>query len=315
MTDRSGPTDNPASESGPGTVRAALGATAAVLLWSGYYLVTRLGLDLDLTVEDLVAARYLIPGILLLPLALRLGIGRRGIAGIGWPRALALTATGGLALSWVLTTGLQFAPASHGAIFTSATVPLLVVFLAWPMLGEAPRPLRLLGVGLIFAGDVLVADANPAIGGEYLFGQAMMVAAGLLWSIYTGLVRRWAIAAIPATVVTSVISGAVFLPYYLLLAERNVAAAPLFEMSLNFIYLGVLVGIGATLSYTSAVRVLGAQRTALTTALVPACTVLMAVPVLGEDPTLIELAGIGLVTAGMPFALGWRPRRKTDAGI
>lgn len=308
MTDRSGPPSNSTSGAGSSTARAALGAIAAVLLWSGYYLVTRIGLDLDLTVEDLVAARYLIPGLLLLPLALRLGIGRRGIAGIAWPRALALTASGGLALSWVLTTGLQFAPVSHGAIFTSATVPLLVVFLAWPMLGDRPKPLSLMGVGLIIAGDVLVADASPTIGGDYLFGQAMMLAAGLLWSTYTVLVRRWSIAAMPATIVTSVISAAIFLPYYLLVAERNIAEAPLFEMSLNFIYLGVLVGIGATVFYTGAVRVLGAQRTALSTALVPACTALMAAAILGEDPTWIEFAGIVLVTAGMPFALGWRPR-------
>ena len=136
----------------------------------------------------------------------------------------------------------------------------------------------------------------------------MMLAAGLLWSTYTVLVRRWSIAAMPATIVTSVISAAIFLPYYLLAAERNIAEAPLFEMSLNFIYLGVLVGIGATVFYTGAVRVLGAQRTALSTALVPACTALMAAAILGEDPTWIELAGIVRVTAGMPFALGWRPR-------
>lgn len=294
-----------------GTARSALGATAAVLIWSGYYLVTRAGLEIDLTVADLVAARYFVPGLLLAPLLLRLGLSRRGIAGISWPRALALTALGGLTFGWLVTSGLRFAPAAHGAIFTSATVPIIVVFLAWPILREAPTPGQLAGIGLIFAGDVLIVADSWAGGGEDQYiGHLLMIAAGAAWAGFTVLVRRWSVAPMPATIVLSVLSSVAFLPYYLLVAESNVASAPLLEMSVHFLYLGLLVGVGATLFYTAAVRVLGAQRTALTTALIPACTALLAIPVLGEGLTSIEAGGLILATAGMPFALGWRPWRR-----
>lgn len=312
--DGAGPARPPRVASG--AVRSALGATAAVLIWSGYYLVARSGLEIDLTVADLVAARYFVPGLVLAPLLLRLGVSRRGIAGIEWKRALVLTAVGGLTFGWLLTSGLRFAPASHGAIFTSATVPIIVVFLAWPILREAPTPGQLAGIALIFAGDVLiVADSWAGAGaaeGQYI-GHLLMIGAGAAWASFTVLVRRWSVAPMPATIVLSVLSSVAFLPYYLLVAESNVATAPLMEMSVHFLYLGLLVGVGATLFYTAAVRVLGAQRTALTTALIPACTALLAISVLGENPTGMEIGGLVLVTSGMPFALGLRPWRRVAA--
>jgi drug/metabolite transporter (DMT)-like permease len=244
----------------------------------------------------------------LLPLAWRLGMTRRGIGGLSWPKAALLTATGGLQFGWFVTAGLQFAPAAQATIFTSAGVPLFVVLLAWPFLRELPTAGQLFGVGLILAGDALVVSRGLAGGTDQLRGQLMFVVAGFGWAVYTIMVRRWRVDGVLATTVISVGSGAVFLPYYLLFGASNLSAAPAIEIVFQFIYMGAFVGIGATLAYTVAVKVLGAQRTALTTALVPACATLLAIPFLGEIPTLAEAAGVVAVTAGMPFALGWRPR-------
>ena len=255
-----------------------------------------------------MAARYVVPGVLLLPFAWRLGLSRQGIGGLSWPKAALLTATGGLQFGWFVTAGLQYAPASQATIFTSAGVPLFVVLLAWPFLRELPTAGQILGVLLILAGDALVVSRGLAGGDNQLPGQIMFVLAGLGWAVYTLLVRRWRVNGMLATVTISVGSGGVFLPYYLLFGDSNLSAAPALEIVFQFIYMGAFVGIGATLAYTAAVKVLGAQRTALTTALVPACATLLAIPFLGEIPTSAEAIGVVAVTAGMPFALGWRPR-------
>jgi drug/metabolite transporter (DMT)-like permease len=291
--------------------RAVAGAILAVLLWAGYYLITRFGLARALTVDDLVAARYIVPGALLLPVALRLGVTTRGVGGLSWSRVFWLTATGGLQFGWFVTAGLQFAPAAQATMFTSAGVPLFVVLLAWPFLREMPTWGQVFGVGLICAGDALVVSKGLAAGGGELKGQAMFVVAGLGWAIYTLLVRRWRVEGLLATAVISVGSGVAFLPYYLLFGTSNLGGSSTFELILQFFYLGALVGIGATLAYTAAVKVLGAQRSALTTALTPACVTVLAIPLLGEIPTVAETAGVIAVTLGMPFALGWRPRRRS----
>jgi drug/metabolite transporter (DMT)-like permease len=292
-----------------GMGRALTGAILAVLLWAGYYLITRFGLARALTVDDLVAARYVVPGALLLPVALRLGVSTRGVGGLGWAKIFWLTATGGLQFAWFVTAGLQFAPAAQATMFTSAGVPLFVVLLAWPFLRELPTRGQVLGVGLIVAGDALVVSKGLAAGGGEFAGQVMFVIAGLGWAIYTLLVRRWRVDGLLATTVISVGSGIVFLPYYLLFGTSNLSGSSTFELVLQFFYMGAMVGIGATLAYTVAVKVLGAQRTALTTALVPACVTVLGIPLLGEIPTIAEVAGVVAVTLGMPFALGWRPGR------
>jgi drug/metabolite transporter (DMT)-like permease len=299
-----------ATTGGPRVGRAVAGAVAAVVLWAGYYLLARFGLTRTLTVEDLVAARYVVPAVLLLPVGWRLGVSRRGIGGLSWGRAALLTATGGLQFGLFVTAGLQFAPPAQATMFTSAGVPLFVVMLAWPFLREVPSIGQVFGVGLILAGDALVVSRGLSEGAGEFKGQLMFVLAGLGWAIYTLLVRRWHVSGVLATVVISVGSGAVFLPYYLLFGASHLSGAPAAEVVFQFVYMGALVGIGATLAYTVAVKVIGAQRAALTTALVPACATLLAIPLLGEIPTMAEALGVAAVTAGMPFALGWRPWRR-----
>ena len=279
-----------------------------MLLWAGYYLMTRFGLAHTLTVDDLVAARYVVPAVLMLPVAWRFGVSRRGVGGLSWPKVALLTVTGGLQFGWFVTAGLQFAPAAQATMFTSAAVPLFVVLLAWPFLRELPTLGQIAGIALILAGDALVVSRGLAGDTGQLRGQIMFVAAGFGWSICTLLVRRWRVSGLLATMIISIGSGVVFLPYYLLFGTSHLSAAPLVEIIVQFTYLGAFVGIGATLAYTAAVMVLGAQRSALTTALVPACATLLAIPVLSEIPTMAEAIGVAAVTAGMPFALGWRPR-------
>ncbi len=67
---------------------------------------------------------------------------------------------------------------------------------------------------------------------------------------------------------------------------------------------GVLSAIVALLLYTRAVAILGAARGAVFAALVPTFSLLIAIPLLHETPTELQLVGVTFVTAGMVFALG-----------
>ena len=62
--------------------------------------------------------------------------------------------------------------------------------------------------------------------------------------------------------------------------------------------------IVALLFYTRAVAILGAARGAVFAALVPTFSLLIAIPLLKETPTQLQLVGVLFVTAGMMFALG-----------
>jgi drug/metabolite transporter (DMT)-like permease len=67
---------------------------------------------------------------------------------------------------------------------------------------------------------------------------------------------------------------------------------------------GLLTGIVALICYGAAVRILGSSRAALLAALPPAIAAMLAIPLLGEVPSLVTVIGIVLAVAGVSLATG-----------
>jgi drug/metabolite transporter (DMT)-like permease len=91
---------------------------------------------------------------------------------------------------------------------------------------------------------------------------------------------------------------------YAWVAGADLAAAPWREIAIQAVFQGVLSAIVALLAYTRAVAILGAARGAVFAALVPAFALLLAIPLLAERPTPLQLTGVAFVTVGMLLALG-----------
>ena len=75
-------------------------------------------------------------------------------------------------------------------------------------------------------------------------------------------------------------------------------------MALQAFVQGVLTAIISLLLYGRAVSILGASSGAAFAALCPAMTALLGIPILGEWPTLIDWAAIGLISAGVYIVSG-----------
>jgi drug/metabolite transporter (DMT)-like permease len=74
------------------------------------------------------------------------------------------------------------------------------------------------------------------------------------------------------------------------------------EFWVQLIYQGPVTGIVALLVYTRAVALLGATRASSFTALLPLSAMLLAVPVVGEWPTLRIAIGAVLAASGVLLA-------------
>ncbi len=101
------------------------------------------------------------------------------------------------------------------------------------------------------------------------------------------------------------LSGAVFLPAYALWPGKALLHVEIRELLLQAVVQGVLIGAVSIFVYTRAVAALGAGETALFAAAVPCVTTLAAIPLLSERPSVLALAGVGVVTAGMVVSR-WR---------
>jgi drug/metabolite transporter (DMT)-like permease len=130
-------------------IRGALFGLAAVGIWSGWILASRLGIKTNLTPWDIAAIRFAVAGPILLPCLLKKGL---AVDRLGWVGLAAILSGGGAPMVLVANAGLVFAPAAHAAALYTGTIPLQVAILAALLLGERFTVWKRLGFALILMG-------------------------------------------------------------------------------------------------------------------------------------------------------------------
>lgn len=277
---------------------------ATSLIWGVQAVVSRQSVTDGLTAADVTVLRFCVASLLLLPIALR-RMRPFPVGGLGWRRALILTALAGAPYALVLVGGAAFAPALHASTITPGLIPVLTAGLAYAFAGEKPGPMRIAGLAIVLAG--LGAFSWQGLGqmgagdGAWI-GDLLFVLNAVMWSVFGLLARRWRAGAIEVTVATCLISLLV-LPVFVLTMPMNLGSVPWPAVVLQAVYQGALVGVGALFLYTRTVALLGAGRATLFLPLNPAVTALAGALLLAEFPTSWEIAGMVLVITGMTIAL------------
>lgn len=272
-----------------------------MLLYAGQFVLSRWSIQRTLSLWDLAALRFAAAGLLLLPVVLRHGLA--GAAGVGWGRSLVLTLSAGGPYTLIMFAGLALAPAGHGAVIIPGATPVVSTMLVWLWFGERPWPARLAGLALVVAGLVLVGwpGISGAAGERIWLGDLLFVVAGVLWGLFTVLARRWQVDPLRATAMVWTLALA-YLPIYAGFAGARLLHAPRGEVVFQALYQGVGVAILALALYSWAIRELGASIASLLMPLVPVLGMLLAVPVLGEIPSRVQLIGVLAVSVGMALA-------------
>lgn len=267
--------------------------------------MSRAGAGAGMDGFDVAALRGGAAGIAMLPWLLRRKRYGSGPGLCPWPHALGLAAAAGPLFMIASMAGFHYAPLPHGAVLQPSMMVLTSMFLSALLLGEALRVRRLLGAGAIVCG--LALTAGPALlQGDRLtpIGDALFLFAGALFALYSVLSRRWNVSPMQATGSVTVIAGALFLPPYLAFhGMDHLLALPWQMLVAQVLVQGLLAGIVSLILFGRAIQILGAARATLFPALVPGSAVLLGIPLVGEWPTMLQLAGLGVVTAGLVFSL------------
>lgn len=277
-------------------------AVLVVLIWSGFVIVSRLGGKSALTPYDIIALRYAVAGVAILPFWWH---HRTNL--LEW-RKLVLALTGAVGFTLLAFNGFRHAPASHAAILLQGFLPFSVALMAYFIAGEAPTPRRLAGLGLIALGVISMAIESFGNSGPTLLGDSLLAGASLCWALYTVLLRRWNMPPMDSAIAVTLITTVLYLPVYALFLPKNLEAATLHECLTFAIYQGFIVAVVQMICYTRAVALLGATRLAMATSCVPVLASLAAVPLLGESLSLLVSVGLVLVVLG-----AWVGNRRGNA--
>jgi len=277
----------------------------AAAIWAVYSVLARLGVTAGLSPADMSLLRFAPGALLMLPLMWRWGW--HDLAGIGWGRGLILTLLAGPGFSLLFMTGFSLAPLAHGAVIAPSGQMLAGLGLsAWLAHQRLSRESVFGGgfvlLGLFFmGGDSLLHGESRAT----LLGDLLFAVAGFCWGLFGTLSRRWQVDPLRVTVVVLVLSFLLFTPPYLALSDLgSLRQASIGMLALQALAQGLGAGLVAMLAYSRAAALLGAGRAAFFGAMVPGAASLLAIPILGEVPTLLQALGIVSVVVGLLIAFG-----------
>ncbi|WP_375573173.1 DMT family transporter [Ahrensia marina] len=285
-------------------------ALTAAVMWSLFLIASRVGAVDGLLPIDMMVLRFSLAAVLLAPV-LVWSI-RRGDGGLLTPRrAIFLALAAGPAFVWLNVGGFQFAPLAHGAVIQPSTVALAGMGLAALLLGETLSARQYVGAALLLAGMVAIAGPSVfVVNMEILIGDSMFVGAGLFWVAYTLLLKRWGISGLLAAAAVSVLSALVVLPIapFVGVIER-LTQLTVAELLFHVTAHGLFNGVGAIVAFGMAVERLGAAKASLVPAIIPATTLIIGLPMTGENPTNLEFIGAAIACLGLLVALSLKTIR------
>ena len=277
-------------------------AICVVFFWSGWVVISRLGVTSHLTVYDITGLRYGIGAVVALPYI----IWSRAWRGLTPLRTIILALTAGVPYALLSYFGLVYAPAAHGGVFLNGCLPIFTTFFAWIWIGQRSQFSQTVGLGIILAGVTLVGYEGflSTGGGMTWIGDLLFLAAIALFAVFMVANQVWSV--LPGQVIFSatIVSAVAYIPIWLLWLDSNLAFAPSSEILLQGAYQGLVPSILGISCLNIAVRHIGPRVTSVFLSAVPVVAALTAIPILNELPALPAWIGMIAVTLGILLALG-----------
>lgn len=186
--------------------------------------------------------------------------------------------------------------------------PVMVALLGWATGIERPSRTMAAGVALTMLGIALVVGVHDAeFTRNNLLGDLAIIVAAMSWSAYTVGVRTVSTqVSVPWLTAATTLTGS---PLLLLIGGRDLSTVEWSTLSARtWIALGYTSMISLVFAYliwNASIRLVGSVRTSVFSAGMPVVGMLLAWPLVGEKPRVVQLVGSVLIVSGVLLAR-WR---------
>lgn len=292
-------------------MKATVALVLATLMWAGNYVVGSIAVQTMSPVE-LTWLRWLLACVPLLILAQVVEKPDWRNVVRHWPRLLLLAGLGVGGYNLLLYTALQYTTPQSASLINAANPAVMVVLAAlllrerigWR--GAAGLVLGLLGVLLIITNGALASVFTRTPNS----GDLLMVAAIVVWSLYTIVGRGIAVPPITATAAQGTLVAVLLAPVALLGGASWPTDA---AIGWAVIFIAIFPSIGSYVLWNSALKRIPPGRAGLFLNLITVFTVIIAV-IMGAQLTTPQLAGGVIVFAGVALST-LRPARPASTVV
>lgn len=273
-----------------------LAAAAAILIiWTSFILLSRLGARATFHPLDMLALRVGISGLIMAPV-----LYMRGMGGLKLWQGLIMALLAGIGFGGLAYWAFSLAPVAHAAALMTASLPFQTSILAMLFLGERFSRIKWIGLSLIALGVLLIGQETLSGAEPHQFlGDALFLLSATSWAVYSILAQRWKVRPLQAASVVFPLAFCLYMPLYFLFFDSRLGEAPLPDLIIQALLQGIFATIVSMFAFMRVIVAFGAASTTMLTAAVPGLVTILAVPLLGEIPTPVNIAGIVLVTGGI----------------
>jgi drug/metabolite transporter (DMT)-like permease len=275
----------------------------ATLFWAGNFVVGG-PLAEVLPPFGLNLVRWCVALCVLVPLTLlREGTAFLRPAARLWPSLLIMAVTGVLLFNALVYLALSETTSINAALINGAT-PILALFVAAALGDGRPTGRGLIGSFVCLLGVAWVVSRGSLETLATLSpnrGDLLMLVAALCWAFYTVLSGRVTLTISPLAATTA--SVILAFPLLIITGSYDLATRGHGEIMpaalAGFLYVGILAGVAAFLSWSAGIGRLGAARGTIFLNLIPVFTAAIAVLALGERLVPVQILGGLLVLLGV----------------
>ncbi len=302
-------------ESGaPLTLAAALAPLATVLIWSGNVVVTEAAFGV-IAPGSIAFYRWLIAFLVLLPFVAKAAWQNRAVAARHWLKLAVLGALGMVVYQSLAYEAAKTTTAVNMGVML-ALMPLMSALLASLLAAERLSLNRVAGGLVSLAGlAYLTSHGEPLtlLTGGFHIGDGLMLIAIAANSLYGVLLRRWTI---PLTMWLQLFWQIAFATLLLVPVWLMGTISPITAANLPLIlYAAIPTSLIAPLCWMTAIRQLGAARTALFINLLPVVVAILAWAILKEQLHAYHAIGGALALIGVGIGLRQRSPRTAAAPV
>lgn len=258
-------------------------------IWGGFTIFSRLNASWNISAWDIVAIRFTIGFLILLPILLW----RKELAFLWHIKPFLLGLLGGVAYCVTTYSAFLYVPAAHAAIFLSGSIPFTTAVMGYILFRQRFDGHTWISLAIMLCAlSVMSVLLYQQTGVAFSLGDGLFFLAALWWGTFTVLVRKWKISAWQSMSSIAVWSTLIYLPIYLLFLPKHLHEASTSHLVIQGVFHGVFMVIIGTLTYVAAIERLGAFKAGSIIILAPFIAAVAAIPLLGEPLSMALVCGL-----------------------